>query len=67
MTLRPAPVQMPIASAYLCPDPDCGTVSNDSVRCPRCHSQVIGLAGILNRGTVVHADVPAEGPMREDL
>lgn len=45
--IRPALVQMFLSSAYLCPD--CDTVSNDSRRCPRCHSAVIGLAGVLNR------------------
>ena len=41
-------VQMNLASAFLCADVDCRTVSNDSGCCPRCHSQVLNLAQILD-------------------
>jgi len=41
-------VQMNLASAFLCAEPDCRTVSNDSGQCPRCHSQVLSLAQVLD-------------------
>jgi hypothetical protein len=45
--IRPVLVQMFLSSAYLCPD--CSTIANDSVQCPRCHSPVLSLAAVLNR------------------
>jgi hypothetical protein len=47
--IRPVLVQMFLSSAYLCPD--CSTIANDSVQCPRCHSPVLSLAAVLNRET----------------
>ena len=47
--IRPALVQMFLSSAYLCVEPGCSTLSNDSTQCPRCHSAVLSLATILNR------------------
>jgi len=41
-------VQMNLQSAFLCAEPDCQTVSNDSGSCPRCHSQVLSLAQVLD-------------------
>lgn len=47
--IRPALVQMFLSSAYLCADPSCNVVSNQSEHCPRCHSSVITLAKVLDR------------------
>ncbi len=58
--IRPALVQMFLSSAYLCVDPACATVANDSSCCPRCHSAVLSLAAILNRETEVVADAAIE-------
>ena len=41
-------VQMNLQSAFLCAEPDCQTVSNDSGSCPRCYSQVLSLAQVLD-------------------
>ena len=42
-------VQLFLREAYLCGDLDCNTISNDSRACPRCHSQVMSVAGIIER------------------
>ncbi len=46
---RPPLAQIPLAGAYLCGDTFCSTISNDSSRCPRCGSQVLSLARVLER------------------
>jgi len=53
--LLEALVQLSLDSCFLCAEPDCKTVSNDSVRCPRCYSAVISLATVLN---------PEKNPLR---
>ena len=55
-------VQMPLGSSYLCADPVCGTVSNDSGHCPRCHSAVISMANVLNRETFLSGPEHPDGP-----
>lgn len=50
-TVGPAIVQLSVDAAYVCAEPECKTISNDSDKCPRCHSQVISLALVLNRDT----------------
>lgn len=49
-------VQMNLASAFLCAEVDCRTVSNNSVRCPRCNSQVLNLAQVLDGDKKKEAD-----------
>jgi hypothetical protein len=40
--------QIPLKSAYLCPD--CNTIGNSSRQCPACACEVLlSLAGVLNR------------------
>ena len=46
---RPELIQLNIKSSFLCADPDCGAISNDSHHCPRCGSQVLSLARVLER------------------
>jgi len=46
---RPELVQLNLSASYLCADPRCNTVSNHSGRCPRCHSEVLSLARVLER------------------
>jgi hypothetical protein len=45
--LREALVQLPLDSAFLCAEPACKTVSNNSSACPRRHSAVLSLARVL--------------------
>ena len=46
---RPELVQIPLAASYLCAEPSCSTIGNDSRQCPRCHSAVLSLARVLER------------------
>jgi hypothetical protein len=56
--IREALVQLSLDNAFLCAEPDCKTVSNDSSQCPRCHSAV------LNLGTIIDGK-PAQSPVLE--
>ena len=56
--IREALVQLSLDNAFLCAEPDCKTVSNDSSQCPRCHSAVLNLASVLD-------GKPAQTPVLE--
>jgi len=62
-------MQMNLSAAFLCAEPDCQTVSNDSGFCPRCHSQGLSLAQVLDRKKEEELNVQAQstaGTLRAD-
>lgn len=58
-------VQMNLASAFLCAEVDCRTVSNNSVQCQRCNSQVLNLAQVLDGDKKKEADDAKAGESSE--